>query len=136
MKQNQTFPVGHIQMWGTISFLSKDIKVFQWHLKWKFVSFMTKVNLHNGSETKLVMFSWDIFKTDTISFFIKNIKVFHGTYSNRTWFFTGHEILKYFNDFCNWHLNGIKGDMCKSNITLPYLQCGRRFKWFLKFIFW
>ena len=28
--------------------------------------------------------------------------IFHGTYSNLTLFFIGREILKYFNDLCNW----------------------------------
>ena len=32
---------------------------------------MTKVNLNNGNETKSDIFPWDIFKSDTISFFIK-----------------------------------------------------------------
>ena len=41
---------------------------------------MTKVNPNNGNETKSEIFSWDIFKSDTISFFIK-------------------KILNYFNDF-------------------------------------
>ena len=33
---------------------------------------MTKVNPNNGNETKSDIFPWDIFKSDTISFFIKN----------------------------------------------------------------
>ena len=37
---------------------------------------MTKVNPNNGNKTKTGIFSWDIFKSDAISFFIKNIKVF------------------------------------------------------------
>ena len=32
---------------------------------------MTKVKESNGNETKLDVFPWDIFKSDTISFFIK-----------------------------------------------------------------
>ena len=32
---------------------------------------MTKVNLNNGNETKSDIFSWDIFKFETISFLIK-----------------------------------------------------------------
>ena len=31
---------------------------------------MTKVNPSNGNETKSDIFRWDIFKSDTISFFI------------------------------------------------------------------
>ena len=37
---------------GTISFLSKYIKVFQWLSKSQFLSFMAKVNPDNGNETK------------------------------------------------------------------------------------
>ena len=33
---------------------------------------MTKVNPKNGNETKSDFFAWDIFKSDVISFFIKN----------------------------------------------------------------
>ena len=33
---------------------------------------MTKVKPNNGNETKSDIFPWDIFKSDTISFFIKN----------------------------------------------------------------
>ena len=32
---------------------------------------MTKVNPKNGNETKSDIFSWDIFKSDTMSFFIE-----------------------------------------------------------------
>ena len=46
---------------------------------------MTKVNQNNGNETKLDLFTWDIFKYDTISFYQK--------------------ILKYFNHFQNQHLS-------------------------------
>ena len=37
---------------------------------------MTKVNPNNGNETKSDIFPWDIFKADTKSFLIKNIKLF------------------------------------------------------------
>ena len=40
---------------------------------------MTKGNPNNGNETKSDIFSWDIFKSDVISFFFR-------------------KILKYFND--------------------------------------
>ena len=40
-------------------------------LKTKFLSFVTNVNLNNGNETKSDIFPWDIFKSDSISFFIK-----------------------------------------------------------------
>ena len=32
---------------------------------------MTEVNLNNGNESKLDIFPWDAFKSDSISFFIK-----------------------------------------------------------------
>ena len=41
---------------------------------------MTEVNLKNGNETKSDIFIWDIFKSDTLSFFYQ-------------------KMLKYFNDF-------------------------------------
>ena len=37
---------------------------------------MTKVNPNNGNETKSDIFPWDIFKSETISFSLKNIEVF------------------------------------------------------------
>ena len=37
---------------------------------------MTKVNPNNEYETKPDIFPWDAFKFDTISFFVKNVKVF------------------------------------------------------------
>ena len=36
---------------------------------------MTKVNPNNGNEKKSDIFPWDIFKSDTVSFLSKNIKV-------------------------------------------------------------
>ena len=66
----------------TYLFLLKNIKVFQWLLKWKLLSFMTKVNLNNGNETKSDVFLWDIFKSDII--------------------LHGRNILKYLNDFYHW----------------------------------
>ena len=51
--------------------LLKIIKTFQWLSKSKFLSFMAKVNPNNGIETKSDIFPWDIFKSHTISFFIK-----------------------------------------------------------------
>ena len=113
----------------TSFFLSRNIKVFQWPSKSKFLSFMTKVNPSNGNETKSDIFSWDIFKTDTLSFLSKNIKVFQCLSkskvlsfmtkvnpSNRnetksdifydlTSFCIGHKILKYLNNFNNWYFS-------------------------------
>ena len=72
VKQNQTFfhgiylsSVEHIQTWRN-SFLSKCIKVFQWLLKSKFLSFITKVNPNNWNETKSDIFPWNKFKSDII----------------------------------------------------------------------
>ena len=47
---------------------------------------MTKANPNNGNEKKPVIFSWDIFKSDIISFFV-NI------------------MLKYFNDLQNRNIS-------------------------------
>ena len=52
-------------------FSSKNIKVFQWLSKLKVLNFMTKMNPNNGNETKSDIFTWDIFKSDTMSFFNK-----------------------------------------------------------------
>ena len=65
---------GHNQIWH--NFLSKNIKLFQWSSKLKFLIFMKNVNWNNGNETKSDIFPLDIFKSDTISFFIKKYKVF------------------------------------------------------------
>ena len=57
-----------------ISFLSKNIKIFQWVSKLKFLNFKTKLNPTNRNETKS--------------------DIFHETYSNLTSFFIGRKILK------------------------------------------
>ena len=49
---------------------------------------MTKVKSNNGNEKKK-----------------KNQTLFYGTYPNLTSFFIDCKILKYFNDFNNWHLS-------------------------------
>ena len=93
---------------------------------------MSIVNPNNGNETKSDAFLWDILKSNTNLSLSKNINYFsdfqnrnfsillrlkwnqaielrqnqtffRGTYSNLTLFFIGRKILKYFNDFCNWH---------------------------------
>ena len=74
-------------------FLSKKrhqqkIKVFEWLLKSRFLSFTTKVNQSNRNETKSDIFSLDIFKSDII--------------------FIGHKIPKYFNDFYNFKIDFYK----------------------------
>ena len=46
---------------------------------------MAKVNPNNGNETKSDIFPRDLFKSDIG--------------------FIGHKILKYFNDFYNWHVS-------------------------------
>ena len=56
---------------GVISFSSKNIKVFQFLSKSKFLSFMTIVNPHNGNEIKSDIFSWNLFKSVVIYFFVK-----------------------------------------------------------------
>ena len=60
---------------------------------------MTAVSTDDGNETKSDIFPWDIF--------LKSICF-------------GRKILKYFNDFFNWHLK-IKWDLCKSDSNLKVM---------------
>ena len=53
--------------------------------KSKFLNFMTKMNANNENKRNLDIFPMDIFKSDII--------------------FIGRKILKYFNDFYNWHFS-------------------------------
>ena len=60
---------------------------------------MTKVNPSNGNETKSDIFPWDIFKSDTISFFYQKILKYFNDFQNRNFsVLFGHKILKYFNE--------------------------------------
>ena len=73
MKQNQTFFHGtysNLTPYHHIFFIKKyqSISVTS---KSKFLGFMFEVNPNNGNETKSGIVSWDIFKYDTISFFVK-----------------------------------------------------------------
>ena len=61
------------------------MKIFQGIAKSKFLSFLTKMNPNNGNEIKSDVFPRDIFKSNII--------------------FIGRKILKYFNDFYNWHFS-------------------------------
>ena len=75
VKQNQTSYHGiYLNLTAYLLFLWKYIRVFQWLSKSEFLSFVTKVNQNNGNETKSDLFTWDIFKSDTI--LLKHIKVF------------------------------------------------------------
>ena len=74
MKQNKTFFNGTYLNLTPYLYLSKNIEVFQWLSKSKFLSFMTKVNPNNGNETKSDIFPWDIFKSDTISFYFNDFQ--------------------------------------------------------------
>ena len=106
MKQNQIFFHGTYSNLTSYIFLSKNIKVFQWFSKSKFLSFITEVN------QTMKMKQSQIF--------------FQGTYSNLISFLIGPKILKYFNNFHNWDLSislqkwaktkiKIKRDICKSD---------------------
>ena len=57
MKQNQTFFHETYSNLTSSVFFSKNIEVFQWISKSKFLSFMTTVNLNNGNEAKSDIFS-------------------------------------------------------------------------------
>ena len=54
----------------------KNLKLFNGFQNHNFVSFMTKVNPNNGNETKLDIFSWNIFKSDIIFHWLQNTKIF------------------------------------------------------------
>ena len=69
----------------TSFFWTQIIKISQWLLESRFLSFMTKVNPNNENETKL--------------------DILHGLYSNLTSFFISRKILKYFSNFYYWHLS-------------------------------
>ena len=45
--------------------------------KWKYLSFMTKVNPNNENETKSDIFPWDIFKSGIIFIDSKLLKCFN-----------------------------------------------------------
>ena len=62
MKQNQTLFYGTYSNLAQYLSLPKIIKIFQWLSKSKFLSFPTKENTNNGTETKSDIFPWDIFK--------------------------------------------------------------------------
>ena len=70
------FSMGHIQIWHHVFLYQEILKYFNDFLKLNFLSFMTKVNPSNGNESKSDIFPWDIFKSDSMSFLSKNIKVF------------------------------------------------------------
>ena len=76
LRQNQTFFYGSYSNLTSCLFLSKNIKVFQWLSKLKFLRFMTKVNPNNGNDTKSDIFSWDIFKSDIVFHMSQNAKIF------------------------------------------------------------
>ena len=48
------FLMGHIQIWHL--FYQNVLKYFNWHLKSKFPSFITKVNSNNGNEQNQIFF--------------------------------------------------------------------------------
>ena len=76
IKQNQTFFHGTYSNLTPYLSLPKNIVVFQWLLKSKFLSFKTKVNRKNRNGT-----TWDIF---------------HGTYSSLTPYLSLSKIIKTF----------------------------------------
>ena len=48
---------------------------------------MTKVNLNNGNEIKSSIFPWDIFQSNTISFFAENYLSISVTFKIKTFQF-------------------------------------------------
>ena len=71
MKKNQIFFHGTYSNLAPHLFLSKNIKLFQWLSKSKFLSIMTKVNPNNGNETKSDIFSMGHIQIWHNIFFIK-----------------------------------------------------------------
>ena len=72
MKQNQTFfHRAYSNLTPYLFFYQKNMKVFQWLSKSKFLSFMTKANPNNENETKSKSFLWNILKFDIKSFLLK-----------------------------------------------------------------
>ena len=76
MKQNQTFFHGTYSNLMSNLLLSKNVEIFQCLLKSKFLSFMTKVNPNNASETKSDIFPRYIFKSEIIFHWSQNTKIF------------------------------------------------------------
>ena len=129
-KQKQTFFHGTYLNLTPYLFLPKYIEILQWLSKSKFFNGNTKVNPKDENGTKSNIFVLDIFKSANFSL-LKHIKVsqwlskskflnfmkkstqamgikqsqtfFDGTYSSLTLSLIGCKILKYFNDFFNWH---------------------------------
>ena len=83
MKQTQTFFHGTYSNLTPCLFLPKNGKVFQWLTKSKFLSFMAKVNLNYGNESKSDIFPWVIFKSVIYFFLSKNIKLFQWLLKSR-----------------------------------------------------
>ena len=71
MKQNQIFFHGtSLNLTQYLSFMKKYENISM-TLKFEIFSFIIKVSPNNGNELKSDNFPWGIFKSDTISFFIK-----------------------------------------------------------------
>ena len=86
MKQNEIFFHGTYSNLNSHRFLSKrrqqqKIKVFEWLLKPRFLSFATTVNQSNRNETKSDIFSLDIFKSDNTFYWSQNTKYFNDFYN-------------------------------------------------------
>ena len=133
MKQNQIFFALDIFKSDTISFLSRNIKVFQWLSKSEFYSFMTKVNPNNGNETNQT-FSLE-------------------TYSNLTSYLFYEKMFKYFisltfkikiSQFYDYRIpnngNETKSDIFawyifRSDIIFQWSQNTKLFQWLLSLAF-
>ena len=132
MKQNQTFFHETYSNLTPYFSLSKNIEIFQWLSKSKFLSLMTKVNQNYGNETKSDIFQRYVFKSDVVFLFPLNTKIFlwllwlalfdlivkvnaikkgeiksHGTCGNLTVFFLFYKVVHYLNDFWNLFLDKV-----------------------------
>ena len=79
------FPIGHIQLWRHIFFYKKII------------------SYSNDFQNRNFSVLWP--KWTQAMEMKQNQKFFHGTYSNLTSFCIRRKILKYLNDFYDWHLS-------------------------------
>ena len=107
--QNQDFSIFWLKWTQTIFWLKWTQTIF-W-LKWTQTMAMKQNQtffhgIYSKSDTFLYQnqnFSSLWLKWTETMGMKQNQTFFHGTYSNLTLFFIGRKMLKYFNDFYNWH---------------------------------
>ena len=116
MKKNQTFSMGHIQIWHHMFFYQKILMYF------------------NDFQNRNFPVSW-LYWTQTMEM-KQNQTFFYGTYSNLISFFIGYKIIKYFSDcyICHFSISLQKWaqtSKVKQNIT-GYVRIWQYFSLFTK----